>query len=96
MKALPALGGGARDVVITLGGEGLVAQGRKGSPAFFAPHKMKVVSTHGAGDCFLGALAAQLASGKTLAEACEAANAAAAAFVSLSEAERASFDFTKP
>lgn len=93
-QALPALGAGKRDVIITLGGEGLVLQSRGGGPQFLAPHKVRAVSTHGAGDCFVGALAARLASGEPLAESCETANHAAASFVALRQEERASHCFT--
>ncbi len=92
--ALPALGAGSRDIIITLGGEGLVLQSKNGSPVFLAPHAVKVVSTHGAGDCFLGALAAKLADGNTLEDSCGAANRAAASFVAMNEAEREFADFT--
>ena len=85
IRAMPALGGGRKDVVITLGGEGLVVQARDGEPAVIAPHRVTVISTHGAGDCFLGMLCADLAQGKSLLEACRAANSAAAAFVSMTE-----------
>jgi ribokinase len=96
IAALPALGAGRRDIIITLGGEGLVLQSREASPAFIAPHPVKVASTHGAGDCFLGALSRQLAAGRPLFEACEAANRIAARFVALSESQRAVFDFAAP
>jgi ribokinase len=90
MAALPALGSGNRDIVITLGGEGLVLQGRDASPVFLAPNPVEVVSTHGAGDCFVGVLSAQLADGKFLADSCAAANRTAAFFVGLSDDQRAS------
>lgn len=92
-SALPALGAGSRHVIITLGGEGLVLQSKDGPPTFLAPHPVKVASTHGAGDCFLGALAAQLAAGNSLIASCEMANRSAASFVALSEDQRATFDF---
>jgi ribokinase len=44
--------------------------------------QVQVTSTHGAGDCFVGVLAAQLATGCDLIEACRVANAQAAAHVS--------------
>jgi ribokinase len=73
---------GRPGVVITLGGDGLAFQ-RKGQRARrLEPHRVEVVSSHGAGDCFLGALAARLARGDDLGDACEWANAAAALFVS--------------
>ena len=40
-----------------------------------------LVSTHGAGDAFVGALVASLAAGRTFSEGLEAANATAAAHV---------------
>ncbi len=68
-------------VVITLGGDGLVV-GASGSVTEIAPVPVNVTSTHGAGDCFVGVVAAQLASGVELVGACRAANARAAEFVS--------------
>ena len=79
--AAPKLGAGARDVIVTLGGAGVVAQRRGQAPFFIAPIPVRVASTHGAGDCFVGALAARLAAGADLLAASIAANAAAAAFV---------------
>lgn len=80
-EALPALGSARRSVVVTLGGEGLVAtQGDAVNEIAALP--VAVVSTHGAGDCFVGALASRLAAGEGLLKACRFANAAAARFVS--------------
>lgn len=72
----------SRCVVVTLGGEGLVLA----SPGTAAEHipaapVETVVTTHGAGDCFVGTLAARLSTGETLATACRTANLAAARFV---------------
>jgi ribokinase len=71
-------------VIETRGGDGLnigFADGRSMSiPAF----KVQVVSTHGAGDCFVGALAARLCAGDALKEAALYASAAAALHVSSS------------
>ncbi len=69
-------------VVITLGGEGLVVAEADGLTHEIAPVPVRVTSTHGAGDCFVGVLAVQLAAGASLMQACEMANARAAAFVS--------------
>jgi ribokinase len=80
--ALPKLGADRRDVIVTLGGAGLVVQSRGAEPKGIPPIPVDVVSTHGAGDCFVGALAYRLASGAPLIEAAAAANEAAAAHVS--------------
>jgi ribokinase len=69
-------------IVITLGGEGLVLAMQSGAIFEFAPIPVEVISTHGAGDCFVGVLAAKLAQGSTVALACEHANLQAAALVS--------------
>lgn len=83
-EAVAALSGwkGAEAIVITLGGDGLVLRDSLGAITEMAPIPVKVTSTHGAGDCLVGVLAAHLARGRGLGEACAAANAAAAAFVS--------------
>lgn len=71
---------GARAVVATLGRRGAVvvtAEGATRIPAL----KAKVVDTTGAGDCFVGALAARLAAGATPLDAARYASAAAACSV---------------
>jgi ribokinase len=73
--ALRALG--PRVAVVTLGGEGLVAASADGVARMAAP-RVAVVSTHGAGDAFTGALAARLARGAALADALAFAQGAAA------------------
>jgi ribokinase len=80
--AMPVLTSKAKSVVITLGGEGLVVGTGNSDITEIAPIRVKVTSTHGAGDCFVGTLAAQLASGVPLLDACHSANSRAAAFVS--------------
>ena len=69
-------------IVITLGGEGLVLAVAHGEIIEIEPIPVNVTSTHGAGDCFVGVLAAQLAHGEPLQAACVRANHMAAAFVS--------------
>ncbi len=71
---------GALTVVATLGGRGVIvvtADGATTVPAF----KARVVDTTGAGDCFVGAFATQLAAGVPPVEAARYANAAAACSV---------------
>ena len=58
---------GKRGVLALVGGEPLLVPGRE----------VKAVDTTGAGDCFVGTLASQLAGGKTLREALAYANVAA-------------------
>jgi ribokinase len=81
LAALRRLGRIGRAVIITLGAEGVVLCPADGEPVWIAPRNVKVVSTHGAGDCFVGALAALLARGETLLDAAKTANEAAAAHV---------------
>jgi len=76
------LGTRYRNVIVTLGGEGLWVKSADGPPVRIAAQPVKVVSTHGAGDCFVGSLAAKLAQGAPLIEAAQFANLAAAAHVS--------------
>jgi ribokinase len=67
-------------VIVTAGSLGLAAQSAEG--AFTLPaRKVAVVSSHGAGDCFVGALAAALVKGDSFRDACAAASEAAARHV---------------
>ena len=81
-QAIGSLQKRVHSTIVTLGGDGLVALDRNGSVFEVEPIAVRVTSTHGAGDCFVGVLAAQLASGATLQDACQTANLRAAAFVS--------------
>ncbi|NOJ38615.1 ribokinase [Bradyrhizobium australiense] len=63
-------------ICVTLGKRGVLAL-VGGEPSLFAGRAVKAVDTTGAGDCFVGALAAQLANGKAIRDAIEHANAAA-------------------
>ena len=76
IEAARPLRGRARSVCITLGLRGVLAL--VGGEAMLIPGRnVKAVDTTGAGDCFVGALAAQLALEKPMREALTYANAAA-------------------
>jgi ribokinase len=75
-------------VVVTLGGDGLVYAGGE-TAAFALPAlPVRLISTHGAGDEFIGVLAGSLARGSAMRKALEEANAAAARLVATPENER--------
>jgi ribokinase len=65
-----------KTVCVTLGRRGVLAV-IDGQPSIVSGRVVKVADTTGAGDCLVGALAAQLAGGKTIREALDYANAAA-------------------
>ena len=75
--------------IVTAGGDGVAAANRDGFALTLPAHPVNVVSTHGAGDVFVGALAARLADGSTLLDALGYANAAAALTVASSATQRA-------
>ncbi len=68
-------------VVVTAGAEGLAAWTLDDVQITLPARKVRVSSTHGAGDCFTGTLAAALAMGQDLAVACARASEAAALHV---------------
>jgi ribokinase len=74
--------------IVTAGGEGVACCERSGAAFALAAVPVEVVSTHGAGDEFVGAFAAALARGETMRAAVTAANAASALLVSTPEAKR--------
>ena len=78
----------AATVVVTVGAAGVVAAVLGGEPLVISAHPVERADTHGAGDVFVGALAARLAGGASLAEAVRYANAAAALHVGTPAAER--------
>ena len=84
-RALPALHSPRRDVILTRGADGLSLMTRKGTRADIPALPVKLVSEHGAGDCFCGALAARLAAGDDIEFACRFASAAAGRFVATPE-----------
>jgi ribokinase len=69
---------GDRDMIVcvTLGKRGVVALA-DGKPLVVEGRAVKAVDTTGAGDCFVGAVAAQLAAGKSIRDALDYANIAA-------------------
>ncbi|KQQ59583.1 MULTISPECIES: ribokinase [Rhizobium/Agrobacterium group] len=77
------------EVVVTAGGSGVAYVNHGGEEIAMEAVKVKVESTHGAGDEFIGVLAAQIACGKAMNDALQKANAAAAILVGTPEANRA-------
>ncbi len=69
---------GAFDAIVTLGGDGCVIASRDGVRRHLPAEKVAVVSSHGAGDAYCGALAAAIAKGADLFAAAGEANKAAA------------------
>ena len=83
--ALAALHAPSRDVVLTRGGAGLMLMTRDGRRIDIPALPVKLISSHGAGDCFCGALAARLAAGDGIEDACRFATEAAGRFVSTAQ-----------
>lgn len=81
-QALASLHAPGRDVVLTRGGDGLMLMTRDGARVDVPALPVKMISSHGAGDCFCGALAARLAAGDGIEAACRFATEAAGRFVS--------------
>ncbi len=82
---------GPRAVIVTLGADGLVlAEG--GRLTIQPALRVKVVSTHGAGDAFIGAMAAEWARGARLATAAAFGQTAARLHVSLPTDQRHRID----
>lgn len=79
--AAESLAGRFARVVVTAGEHG-VAFSEAGETHTLVAQKVTLVSTHGAGDCFVGVLCQRLSIGATLREAAEEANRAAAEHVS--------------
>jgi len=65
-----------RIICVTLGKRGVLAL-IDGKPSIVAGRTVEAVDTTGAGDCFVGAVAAQLAGGQSIRDALDYANAAA-------------------
>lgn len=79
---------GPHAVIVTMGGDGLVIT-HQGRLTLQPAPRVKVISTHGAGDAFIGALAAEWARGSDLDSAAAFGQTAAALHVSTAPDERA-------
>jgi len=75
-------------VLVTAGRDGVAYADRLGREYVVPSVPVVVASTHGAGDMFVGTLAAQLARGSTMLAGIEAANSAAGKLVSTPENKR--------
>jgi ribokinase len=69
-------------VIVTAGSQGLAVWAQDDSPIQIPAEKVTVVSSHGAGDAFIGALAAAMVQGQGIEAACRTASQAAARHVS--------------
>ena len=78
----------AGEVIVTLGRDGLVHRDPVGSVRHHAVRRVPVVSAHGAGDVFVGALCARLATHAAMEDAIAHAQSAAARFVSTPVGDR--------
>lgn len=82
-RAATALASRFPKVVVTAGGDGVAGAARGESPVLMPALPVTLVSTHGAGDVFVGVLATSLAAGdRSFADCLAAANESAAAHVS--------------
>lgn len=81
-------------VAVTAGAAGVALARRGGDGSSIAGHRVALVSTHGAGDCFIGTLAARLADGADLETAARFANAVAALRVSSPQGSTRAHDET--
>lgn len=80
-EAAESLANQYETVIVTAGGAGLAAWGAEDQVFQLEATKVEVVSSHGAGDSFIGTLARQFAEGASLETACRAASQAAARHV---------------
>ena len=72
----------AGEMIVTLGSDGLVHRDRRGRVRHHATRPVPVISAHGAGDVFVGALCARMAAPASMEDAIDYGQAAAARFVS--------------
>jgi ribokinase len=87
-RAAEKLAARFRSVVVTAGGDGVVSFDRSGRALKLPGIKVAVASTHGAGDAFVGTLAARMGVGDPFEVALSIANREAAKLVSTPEGER--------
>lgn len=78
MNLLRTTHGGPRDVVITLGEQGVWGMSDEGEVRKLKAHEVQTINTIGAGDCFLAMLVSRLANGTSLLDSLEPASAAGA------------------
>ena len=78
----------AGEAIVTLGSDGLVHRDREGRVRHHAVRPAPVVSAHGAGDVFVGALCARMAALAAMEDAIAYGQSATARFVSTPRAER--------
>ena len=89
LEAAERAGAGiAGEIIVTLGSDGLVHRDRRGRVRYHAIRPAPVVSAHGAGDVFVGALCARMAASAAMEDAIAYGQAAAARFVSTPLGER--------
>lgn len=81
-RAAETLAGGFDSVVVTAGGDGVAGIRPGQEPIAMPAIAVRLVSTHGAGDVFVGSFAAALAAGLPFADCLRSANEAAAIHVS--------------
>jgi ribokinase len=79
---------GAQLIIVTLGSQGLVYTVGRERVSYLAAHEVDSSDAHGAGDAFVGALAASIARAEELEYAVEYANAASAVTISIPYEER--------
>ena len=87
-QAAAALASRFRAAIVTAGADGVAFCGETGERAVLPGLKVTVASTHGAGDTFVGTLAARLAFGDAMSAALAIANQEAAKLVSTPESAR--------
>ncbi|MFC0227380.1 ribokinase [Serratia aquatilis] len=81
-QASEVLSGSFKAVVVTAGEHGVAFCEAGNNSQSLPAQKVELISTHGAGDCFMGMLCTSLLQGQPLAQAVANANQAAAAHVS--------------